>query len=710
MPHLTMFLKNTYSKVLGPAKEYADMAVDPITKMAKISSGIAHGIKEVDRSVHDSSSRLRKRLEEESKKITRKRKKDEEDQEETKGYIENVNHFTKISEGIKDGLVKTFEKLKYVFSSVTDFIKNTWETILGDAKEYLDVVWDIGKKLVSTVLHGIRGAVVGTGHLFGNIWRGIKEGWSSEATVTKADIIQKQVEVEKTSWLQKIYNVLYGDSVTKSLERHRKKFSLFKSKEKEEDKEKEGISLLDIGLLAWSLKSFKGFIASISKLVFWATTAYNIIDSVYYALQQKDIESMWHGGADKFASNVLSQIKTLLGFAGIDIPIDTSVEAVGKLIDKAENWWNEKVVETIFEQIPQLNIVKKYYEFFKDVFTKGITSSVKEWIIVPMKGYYEKIWTFFSSTLPGSVGNLFNVLKEAFIGSAEGFLKKAGGIVDSIVDWFKSLPGKATEKAGEIGQKIIDLPGKIAQGIGSLLTGQMISPITGKFTSGFSDWRERIGYGSPGYHYGGDISAAPGTPFFAPRDLEIVATKGHIGAGGGMVYGRDPSTGLIHQFHHVNPMVTVGSKIKAGEQLGVVSNMSGPHLDWKIKNPKTGEYIDWTKGLQKQRSKLEAGQMLGEKTLQPQQKTNAANEVDQLIKRTEQQKIKEDFKDIQERSDLIDKQKEINLTVASSNIVQEKRNKQLISSVGNNRNINQKVFEIPESLTDDAYMLSMLAA
>ena len=117
----------------------------------------------------------------------------------------------------------------------------------------------------------------------------------------------------------------------------------------------------------------------------------------------------------------------------------------------------------------------------------------------------------------------------------------------------------------------------------------LTAPITGILTSTFYDNRP----GRPQGHHGGDIAAPAGTPFFAPTDLTIQNTRQLMSDGktGGMVWGIDEQ-GIWHKFHHVNPQVQSGQKVRQGEQLGVLSDMKGPHLDYKMQGP-GGEYIDW---------------------------------------------------------------------------------------------------------------------
>lgn len=117
---------------------------------------------------------------------------------------------------------------------------------------------------------------------------------------------------------------------------------------------------------------------------------------------------------------------------------------------------------------------------------------------------------------------------------------------------------------------------------------KILAPISGKMGGGFNDPRgDRL-------HYGGDISAAAGTEFVAPTRLKITHVRDQMSnSPGGMVWGTDPTTGLQFKFHHVMPGVKVGALIEAGQPLGSLSSISGPHLDMKVFDPKKNEYVNW---------------------------------------------------------------------------------------------------------------------
>ena len=116
----------------------------------------------------------------------------------------------------------------------------------------------------------------------------------------------------------------------------------------------------------------------------------------------------------------------------------------------------------------------------------------------------------------------------------------------------------------------------------------LIAPIGGTVTSGFNAPRgDRL-------HYGGDISSPAGAQFVAPTNLQVTQVRNQMSnSPGGMVWGVDTNTGLEHRFHHVQPGVKVGDTIQQGQPLGTLSNINGPHLDYKVYDPKNNTFIDW---------------------------------------------------------------------------------------------------------------------
>jgi murein DD-endopeptidase MepM/ murein hydrolase activator NlpD len=104
-----------------------------------------------------------------------------------------------------------------------------------------------------------------------------------------------------------------------------------------------------------------------------------------------------------------------------------------------------------------------------------------------------------------------------------------------------------------------------------------VRPAVGRFTSGFGGrWGTT--------HYGIDVANAIGTPIYAVTD-GVVEEAGPASGFGLWVVLRH-SDGSSSVYGHVNRMfVTVGEKVKAGEQIAEIGNRgasTGPHLHFEI--------------------------------------------------------------------------------------------------------------------------------
>ncbi|MFF8814253.1 peptidoglycan DD-metalloendopeptidase family protein [Streptomyces pactum] len=92
---------------------------------------------------------------------------------------------------------------------------------------------------------------------------------------------------------------------------------------------------------------------------------------------------------------------------------------------------------------------------------------------------------------------------------------------------------------------------------------------------------------SLGYHTGLDLVASTGTPIYAPADGTVKK------AGPGGSYGNqtdiEHAGGVITLYaHQTKIMVSVGDKVKRGQQIGTVGatgNVTGPHLHWEVRKP-----------------------------------------------------------------------------------------------------------------------------
>lgn len=109
-------------------------------------------------------------------------------------------------------------------------------------------------------------------------------------------------------------------------------------------------------------------------------------------------------------------------------------------------------------------------------------------------------------------------------------------------------------------------------------------PVTGRITGVFGS--QRILNGQPKQpHYGIDIAAPEGTPFFAPSDGTVSLVHDDMYYSGGTLM-IDHGHGLASTFLHLATIeVTEGDRVRKGDRLGTVGSTgrsTGPHLDWRV--------------------------------------------------------------------------------------------------------------------------------
>ncbi|NMH99094.1 M23 family metallopeptidase [Pseudonocardia sp. K10HN5] len=107
-----------------------------------------------------------------------------------------------------------------------------------------------------------------------------------------------------------------------------------------------------------------------------------------------------------------------------------------------------------------------------------------------------------------------------------------------------------------------------------------VLPTVGRFTSGFGG---RWGV----FHYGIDLANAIGTPIYAVTD-GVVEESGPASGFGMWVVLKHPD-GTHSVYGHINrSLVTVGQKVKAGQEIAEMGNRgqsTGPHLHFEIWAP-----------------------------------------------------------------------------------------------------------------------------
>lgn len=105
-------------------------------------------------------------------------------------------------------------------------------------------------------------------------------------------------------------------------------------------------------------------------------------------------------------------------------------------------------------------------------------------------------------------------------------------------------------------------------------------PISGVYGS------QRVYNGEPGTpHYGLDIAAPTGTPFFAPAPGVVTLAVPDMFYSGGTVI-LDHGHGVSSSFLHMSKIdVAVGDVLQQGDRIGEVGatgRVTGPHLDWRM--------------------------------------------------------------------------------------------------------------------------------
>lgn len=99
--------------------------------------------------------------------------------------------------------------------------------------------------------------------------------------------------------------------------------------------------------------------------------------------------------------------------------------------------------------------------------------------------------------------------------------------------------------------------------------------------------------GAADFHEGIDIAAPLGTPVYSVVDGEVTFA-GYAGGAGNMVTIRDSFN--IYCYLHLSKIeVKKGDRVRAGQKIGEVGSTglsSGPHLDFRVKNIMTGQWVN----------------------------------------------------------------------------------------------------------------------
>ena len=157
--------------------------------------------------------------------------------------------------------------------------------------------------------------------------------------------------------------------------------------------------------------------------------------------------------------------------------------------------------------------------------------------------------------------------------------------------------------------------------------GNLIAPVEGEFLSGYEDTRS----GGSRAHHAGDIAAPPGSPVFAPADMELIAR----GQGGKNLrdndhwaWFKDVNTGKEYRFAHNTGEVMhlePGTIVKAGQVWDTVGQaIDHPHLHFQMFDPEKNESINWTQTF-KRGDRIGGGFAQGQQQ-QPQQQPLVASQ------------------------------------------------------------------------------------
>jgi len=97
------------------------------------------------------------------------------------------------------------------------------------------------------------------------------------------------------------------------------------------------------------------------------------------------------------------------------------------------------------------------------------------------------------------------------------------------------------------------------------------------------------------FHYGADLAAPWGTPFYAVGDGTVIFA-GPLSGYGNAIMIQHPNGDVTLYGHEEKVLVTVGEKVKAGQLIGRVGslgNSTGPHLHIEVRvGGENGEKID----------------------------------------------------------------------------------------------------------------------
>lgn len=146
-------------------------------------------------------------------------------------------------------------------------------------------------------------------------------------------------------------------------------------------------------------------------------------------------------------------------------------------------------------------------------------------------------------------------------------------------------------EADQVQQYASQVPGlSQMSGLGSLESpssvGEGHKPTDGTITSGFgSRWGT--------HHNGTDFGAPIGTPLYAAKSGEVVAS-GPVAGYGLWIRIRTDDGYLLEYGHNNSNSVSVGERVTAGQVIGEVGNRgdsTGPHLHLGVQNP-AGQWID----------------------------------------------------------------------------------------------------------------------